>query len=50
MKEYIVHFTLSDGSKDFVTLKTDNIEYSLEQFERNRDVMSFDSVSLKQSL
>jgi|TARA_R110000744_G_scaffold12332_3_gene36709 hypothetical protein len=46
MKEYIVHFTLNNGTKDSVSIKTDNIEYSLEQYGRNRDIKSFDSISL----
>lgn len=47
MKEYIIYFTLNDGTKDSVSIKTNDIEYSLEQYERNRDIKSFDSVSLK---
>ena len=47
MKTYLVKYTLNNGTKDSVLIKTDNIEYSLEQYERNRDIRSFDSVSLK---
>jgi|TARA_R110002126_G_scaffold62920_1_gene161611 hypothetical protein len=47
MKEYIINFTLNNGTKDSVLIKTDNINYSLEQFGRNRSIKSFDSVSLK---
>ena len=38
MKEYLVEFTLGDGSKEQVTLTTDNIKWSIEQWSRNRFV------------
>ena len=38
MKEYLVEFTLGDGTKEQVTLTTDNIKWSIEQWSRNRFV------------
>jgi len=49
MKEYIVQFTLTNGTKDSVSIKTDNIEFFLEQYGRNRDIKSYDSISLTAS-
>ena len=46
MKEYLINFTLNNGKKDSVKIKTDNIKYSLDQFGRNRDIKSFDSIFL----
>ena len=39
-KKYLVEFTLHDGSKEEVELITDRLEWSLEQWSRNRAVAS----------
>jgi hypothetical protein len=38
MKEYIIEFTMSDGSVELVELKTDRLEWSIDQWKRNRAV------------
>ena len=44
MKEYLVKYTLNSGEKDSVVLKTDNIDRSLEQYSRNRNIKSYDLI------
>jgi len=39
MKKYIVEFTHSDGSKEEVELTTDRLEWSIEQWKRNRSIV-----------
>ena len=39
MKTYIVEFTLADGSVEEVTLTTDRLEWSIQQWCRNRAVI-----------
>lgn len=38
MKTYIVEFTLTDGTKQEVSLTTDRLEWSIDQWCRNRNV------------
>lgn len=38
MKKYLVEFTLSNGEIEIVELVTDRIEWSIEQWKRNRSV------------
>ena len=40
MKKYIVEFTMVDGSKEEVTFTTDRLEWTIEQWMRNRAVSS----------
>lgn len=40
MKKYTVEFTMIDGSKEEVTFTTDRLEWSIEQWMRNRAVSS----------
>ena len=40
MKKYIVEFTMADGSKEEVTFTTDRLEWTVEQWMRNRAVSS----------
>lgn len=39
MKKYIVEFTHSDGTKEEVELTTDRLEWSIEQWKRNRSIV-----------
>jgi len=39
MKNYIVEFTHSDGTKEKVELKTDRLEWSIDQWKRNRSII-----------
>ena len=39
MKKYTVEFTLSNGEKEVVELTTDRLEWSIEQWKRNRQVL-----------
>lgn len=39
-KSYLIEFTYSNGSKEEVTLTTDNIKWSIEQYCRNRSVIN----------
>lgn len=55
MKKYLVEFTYIDGSKEQVSFETDNIEWTIDQFSRNRTVsahiiLNEDTSSSKQML
>lgn len=39
MKKYLIEFTLADGTKEEVELTTDRIDWSIEQWSRNRRVI-----------
>ena len=41
MKKYIVEFTHIDGVVEKVELTTDNIDWSIEQWTRNRQVANY---------
>ena len=45
MKKYIVEFTHSDGSKEEVELVTDRLEWSIEQWMRNRSIIDHKIIS-----
>lgn len=36
MKKYLVEFTYLDGTVEEVELKTDRLEWSIQQYKRNR--------------
>ena len=40
MKKYIIEFTHSGGKKEIVELTTDRLEWSIEQWKRNRHIIS----------
>jgi hypothetical protein len=40
MKKYLVEFTYVNGKKEVVELFTDRIEWSIEQFGRNKPVIN----------
>ena len=40
MKTYLIEFTHSDGTVEEVELKTDRLDWSIEQWSRNRAVLS----------
>lgn len=40
MKKYLIEFTLRDGTKEEVELTTDRLEWSIEQWSRNRAVVN----------
>jgi hypothetical protein len=44
-KKYLVEFTYASGEKDKIELITDNIEWSITQFCRNRAVSSHKVIS-----
>ena len=39
MKKYIVEFTHSDGKLEEVELTTDRLEWSIQQWKRNRAII-----------
>ena len=39
MKKYIIEFTHGDGTKEEVELVTDRIEWSINQWKRNRFII-----------
>jgi len=45
MKTYLVEFTLSDGTKEEVKLTTDRLEWSIQQWGRNRNVIDHKIIS-----
>lgn len=45
MKKYLIEFTMLDGSKQEVELTTDNLERSLEQWCRNRQVVKHEIIN-----
>lgn len=46
MKTYFIKYTLRDGKKETVTLETNDLFNTLFQYERNRDVASWDLIQL----
>ena len=42
MKKYIVEFTMIDGSKEEVVFTTDRLEWSINQWIRNRKVSNYE--------
>tara|TARA_R110000787_G_scaffold3543_6_gene13861 strand:- start:5414 stop:5587 length:174 start_codon:yes stop_codon:yes gene_type:complete len=38
IKNYFIFYVLRDGKKESVTLRTEDIDKSLEQYKRNRDI------------
>lgn len=45
MKKYIVEFTYADGKVEEVELTTDRIEWSIDQWSRNRAVTDHKIIS-----
>lgn len=45
MKTYLIEFTLSDGTKEEVELTTDRLEWSIQQWGRNRNVVDHKVIS-----
>ncbi|MDA9111912.1 hypothetical protein N9J42_00345 [bacterium] len=39
-KKYLVKFSYQDGKEEEVELTTDNIKWSIEQYRRNRPIVS----------
>lgn len=55
MKKYLVEFTMIDGAKEEVTLTTDRLQWSIDQWMRNRKVSNYEileegSLNTKQML
>ena len=46
MKTYFIKYTLRSGSQETVTIETNDLFNSLFQYERNRDVASWDLIQL----
>jgi hypothetical protein len=44
MKEYKIKITFLDGSSDEITLTTDKLDWSMEQYQRNREPFSWQIV------
>ena len=40
MKKYIIEFTHVDGTIEEVTLTTDSVQWSIDQWKRNRAIAS----------
>lgn len=45
MKKYIVEFTHTDGTKEEVELTTDKIQWSIDQWSRNRSISNYEIIS-----
>jgi len=45
MKKYIVEFTHTDGTKEEVELTTDRIQWSIDQWSRNRSIINYEIIS-----
>ena len=45
MKKYIVEFTLVDGKIEEIELTTDRLDWSIQQWSRNRAVSSHKVIS-----
>ena len=45
MKKYIVEFTLVDGKVEEIELTTDRLDWSIQQWSRNRAVRSHKVIS-----
>lgn len=45
MKKYLVEFTLLNGTKEEVSFTTDNLEWTIEQWSRNRNVIKHEIIS-----
>ena len=46
MKTYFILYTLRSGKHESVTIETNDLFNSLFQYERNRDVQSWDLIRL----
>lgn len=45
MKKYLIEFTHADGSKEEVELTTDRLEWSIQQWCRNRHIVDHKVIS-----
>lgn len=45
MRKYIVEFTMTDGSIEEVEFTTDRLQWSIEQWMRNRSVIKHEIIS-----
>lgn len=45
MKTYLIEFTYTDGSVDKVELKTDRLEWSIDQYCRNRSIAKYEVIN-----
>jgi len=45
MKTYLIEFTHSDGTKEEVELTTDRLEWSIQQWSRNRAIVKHEVIS-----
>ena len=45
MKKYIIEFTHANGEKEIVELTTDRLEWSIEQWSRNRAIVDHKIIS-----
>ena len=43
-RKYLVEFTHTDGSKERVELVTDNLEWSIQQWCRNRSIANHEII------
>ena len=43
-KKYVIEFTHASGEKEIVELVTDNIEWSVQQWARNRHIVKHEVI------
>lgn len=43
-KKYVIEFTHASGEKEIVELVTDNIEWSVQQWARNRQIIKHEVI------
>ena len=44
MKEYKIKITFLDGSSEIIELTTDRLEWSMEQYQRNREPLNWEII------
>ena len=44
-KKYLVEFTYASGAVEKIELETDNIEWSINQFTRNRHIVKHEIIN-----
>ena len=45
MKTYTIEFTHASGEKEIVELKTDRLQWSIDQWSRNRHIVKHEVIS-----
>lgn len=46
-KKYTIKLSYIDGRKEVIELQTNNIEWSMDQYQRNREPFDYQIISVK---